>query len=296
MILHATWFRHVRQPRAGLRVTFERAELIHTLRTAPPMRCAKADLPVLCFATFRDDARSNSGVSACHALALDVDTPTATPRETCIAIAHELGGVEVFAYSTASSMPRAFKLRVIVPYSEPVSGDEHRAAFSLASRVLVCAGVEVDRVCSDPARAFFTWCVPASGVYFSQHLSGVSWPAKLAAQAELEHVARERARAAARRPALRSTRGGGDVVERARRYLATIPGAVAGQHGHDATFGAALKLVRGFGCDVDQAFELLASDFNTRCVPPWSARDLRRKVEQASGARIDGGWLVGRAR
>src|SRR5439155_433827 len=36
-----------------------------------------------------------------------------------------------------------------------------------------------------------------------------------------------------------------DVIVRARAYLATIPGAVAGSRGHDRTFYAANRLVRG---------------------------------------------------
>lgn len=73
----------------------------------------------------------------------------------------------------------------------------------------------------------------------------------------------------------------GDVRERARLYLGTIPGAVAGQHGHDRTFYAAGKLVRGFALDHEAAYALLA-EWNQKCEPPWSEHDLRRKLEQAA--------------
>ncbi len=36
------------------------------------------------------------------------------------------------------------------------------------------------------------------------------------------------------------------ALERARKYLAAIPGAVSGQGGHDQTFSAACALVNGF--------------------------------------------------
>jgi hypothetical protein len=73
----------------------------------------------------------------------------------------------------------------------------------------------------------------------------------------------------------------GDVLSRARAYIATIPGAVAGQRGHDRTFYAANRLVRGFALDPDAAYPLLA-EWNQKCDPPWSEYDLRRKLEEAA--------------
>ena len=48
------------------------------------------------------------------------------------------------------------------------------------------------------------------------------------------------------------------VVERARRYLAAIPPAVAGQHGDAHTFRVCCRLVRGFALDDDEAFAVLS--------------------------------------
>lgn len=73
----------------------------------------------------------------------------------------------------------------------------------------------------------------------------------------------------------------GDVRERARRYLATIPPAVAGEHGHDQTFHAACRIVQGFDLSVDDALPLLA-EWNACCQPPWNEQELRHKVEDAS--------------
>ena len=72
-----------------------------------------------------------------------------------------------------------------------------------------------------------------------------------------------------------------DVVERARKYIAKCPPAVSGQHGHDHTFAVAVRLVRGFSLPADVAYALL-SEWNRACLPPWSERDLRRKVAQAA--------------
>ena len=71
-----------------------------------------------------------------------------------------------------------------------------------------------------------------------------------------------------------------DVVERARRYLAALPPAVAGQHGDAATFRACCRLVRGFLLSDDEAFALIR-EWNARCEPPWTDRELAHKIHRA---------------
>jgi hypothetical protein len=73
----------------------------------------------------------------------------------------------------------------------------------------------------------------------------------------------------------------GDVVDRARKYLARVPGAISGQGGHSHTFATAVRLVKGFALDEETAFAVL-SEWNATCEPPWSERDLRRKVKEAA--------------
>jgi RecA-family ATPase len=74
-----------------------------------------------------------------------------------------------------------------------------------------------------------------------------------------------------------------DVIERARRYLAKMPPAIAGQHGHDQTFAVACTLVQGFGLSVAEAAPLFA-EYNARCSPPWSEHDLAHKLADADRA------------
>ena len=76
-----------------------------------------------------------------------------------------------------------------------------------------------------------------------------------------------------------------DVIERARRYLAKMPPAVSGQHGHDQTFSVACTLVQGFGLSVAEAGPLFA-EYNTRCSPPWSEHDLAHKLSGVRSSRI----------
>ena len=71
-----------------------------------------------------------------------------------------------------------------------------------------------------------------------------------------------------------------DVVTRARRYLAAMPAAVAGQHGDVATFQVCCRLVRGFRLTDADALSAL-DEWNARCAPPWSDRELAQKVRHA---------------
>jgi hypothetical protein len=88
-----------------------------------------------------------------------------------------------------------------------------------------------------------------------------------------------------------------DVLERARRYLAAIPPAVAGKRGDVRTFHVCCRLARGFGLTTGDALSLLA-DWNARCDPPWSERELLAKLDHATryGREPIGGLLQGGAR
>ncbi len=71
-----------------------------------------------------------------------------------------------------------------------------------------------------------------------------------------------------------------DILERARRYIAAIPPAVAGQLGDTATYRVCCRLVRGFDLGEEDALAVLA-DWNRACEPPWSEHDLRTKLQAA---------------
>lgn len=71
------------------------------------------------------------------------------------------------------------------------------------------------------------------------------------------------------------------LLRRASAYLGKLPPAIAGQNGHTTTFRAAIILVRRFGLPPDAALHLLLTEYNPRCDPPWSERELRHKVEDA---------------
>lgn len=72
----------------------------------------------------------------------------------------------------------------------------------------------------------------------------------------------------------------GVAVRRARAYLATIEGAVSGQRGHDRTMRVAGVLIQKFGLTLDQAWPLFL-EWNERCEPQWSEKELLHKLQDA---------------
>lgn len=86
-----------------------------------------------------------------------------------------------------------------------------------------------------------------------------------------------------------------DVTERARRYMATMEAAVSGAGGHNATFKVAIALRHGFGLTINEAWPLML-EYNERCDPRWSLRELKHKLEQVEKAHHTEprGHLLGR--
>jgi hypothetical protein len=67
------------------------------------------------------------------------------------------------------------------------------------------------------------------------------------------------------------------------RYMDAFPPAVSGEGGHRRTYRAACLLTWGFGLDPEVALAFL-TEYNARCVPPWTPAELRHKVESAAAA------------
>ncbi len=85
----------------------------------------------------------------------------------------------------------------------------------------------------------------------------------------------------------------GNRLGRAAQYLAAIPPAVSGQHGDLRTFQVCCRLTRGFALSDDEALALLV-EWNRRCRPPWSERELYDKLRRSRtyGREPIGGLLA----
>ncbi len=94
------------------------------------------------------------------------------------------------------------------------------------------------------------------------------------------------------------------VEERARRYVAAMPPAIAGQNGHDALFNVVRALIHGFGFTPDEARPFVENYNATSCQPPWSEGELNHKLRSVDGLssrwprgylRNDGEWQPSKA-
>lgn len=68
--------------------------------------------------------------------------------------------------------------------------------------------------------------------------------------------------------------------DRARAYVAKIPGAIEGNHGDDQTLAVANVLVWDFALSPSEALTILR-EYNSRCSPQWTEAELNRKLNSA---------------
>lgn len=242
---------------------------------APKTWPRKADLPRVALATFADGYRKNDGLIAAFAIAVDVDAP----RFDDVAAALPF---RALLHSTWSGGVRGF-----VMIDRPIrTADDYRRAGRFVLGHLERAGIVPDYsslVVSQP------WAVPASrpGYRFAE----ISGP-----ELDVRHALRVIPRDEPQAPPARDPRDFGDDLERRTRrasaWLAKVDPAISGSRGSVPTFRAALGLVRGFNLPADVAFELMRAEYNPRCLPPWSERELRHKIRQAlQRGRRDAGFL-----
>jgi Bifunctional DNA primase/polymerase, N-terminal len=89
---------------------------------------------------------------------------------------------------------------------------------------------------------------------------------------------------------------GNRQLARARAYARAYPGAISGQNGHTVTFTLAVHIVRGFALAPELALRVLLEEFNGRCRPAWSVRELNHKVDDATRSKEPLGYLLERGR
>jgi hypothetical protein len=228
-------------------------------------------------AEFTDSRRSRDTVTRVWALTLDHDA-----GEALDAVAGRLDGLARFQHTTRKHTPEAPRCRVVVQLSRSVSPFEYEA---LWRRFAQFAG-EVDPAPKDPSRFWFLPGCPLGAEFVAQKFDGLPL--------DVDHwLAKPDPTAVVRAPSnWKPTKERASVVDRARRYIARMPEAVAGSGGHAATWDVALVLARGFDLSESDTFELLAQEYNPRCSPSWSEKELRHKAKQASQSRAPGGFLL----
>jgi replicative DNA helicase len=85
----------------------------------------------------------------------------------------------------------------------------------------------------------------------------------------------------------------GDALKRASAYIAKMPEAISGSGGHQALWDVALVLTKGFSLSEQDAFDLVNQEYNPRCSPPWSEKEVRHKIESAARkGKVPQGYLL----
>lgn len=251
----------------------------------PRVVADKHHAPGLSFATYRGDRRSLANVETVHAVGLDLDK-----RLDWDVLAGLCDPFESFVHTTWTSTDEAPRARAFLLLSRPVTGDEYRRVYAACAEQCTIAGLEIDRAASDPSRFWFLPSIPPGGKFRYTIGRGKT----IDVDGALARVPSTPAAPAV--PDRPSAPPAPDTEARAAAYLARCEPAVSGNGGHRVTFDVAQRLVRGFSLDEETAYRLLA-DWNQRCDPPWSERELRRKVQQAARhGRMAEGALADRRR
>jgi archaellum biogenesis ATPase FlaH len=81
------------------------------------------------------------------------------------------------------------------------------------------------------------------------------------------------------------------ITDRASAYISKCEPSISGSNGHGAAIKVAHILVNGFALDRQDALSLFA-EFNARCQPPWSDREIEHKIDSAFKFNCERGWLV----
>jgi hypothetical protein len=77
-----------------------------------------------------------------------------------------------------------------------------------------------------------------------------------------------------------------NVLERAKKYLSVMDPSIKGDPGNPQLVKAACRVVQGFNLDPTTALEAIA-EWNSRCVPPWSDKELRYTILRAKDRPSD---------
>jgi hypothetical protein len=78
--------------------------------------------------------------------------------------------------------------------------------------------------------------------------------------------------------------------DRCLKYVAKMPGAISGSGGHAATFDV-VRAARGFALSEDETLDIL-HEYNERCEPPWSERELIHKASYVTKMRKAEGYIL----
>lgn len=225
---------------------------------------------------------------AMSALVLDFDDGNAS-RDALEAL---FGQRKALVHTSKSHTAENYSYRVILALSRDVTKREYELLWQAVTRPFLSLPDPATKDCS---RYWYGPCVLPTTEYATFAFTGQPLDVDAIVEAEEAREAAIAAAAKARPTRQYSTEGRMSVEERASRYVSKMDASISGSHGHDALWAATVALVRGFELSRDEAYAILWSEFNPRCQPQWSAKEINHKLDCAEKAKLEPGYLLGDA-
>jgi hypothetical protein len=255
---------------------------------AAPVEFRGKDTPGWSAAAFIGPSRRSDRCTAVHGLVLDFDDGKA-PRSVIETL---FAGHRALAHTSKSHTAENQSYRVVLDLTRPVLPAEYAILWSAVTRDYAD---RVDQAAKDCSRFWFVPCRTEATEYESFGFDGDPIDVDAVLEAERERARKIAADIESRRMATRQPAGRMSVVDRASRYVSRMDASIAGSGGHKALWAATLALVKGFALPTAEAGAILASEFNPRCQPAWSKREIDHKLDNAEKANSESGYLLGDA-
>ncbi len=257
---------------------------LSSLLANPHVLARKSDGGLAVWATTNGQGCDRASLVASTANTFDLDS--GCPAFDDVVSRVHSTGIAAWVHTTSSHRSDAPRCRVIVPFLAPIPPADALESGRALEGIFADAGLVVDPKARDyDTRKNYLPAIVAGGEYRWAHVEGE--PAPVADLLEVRRIEREAEEHLAALAALRQARAaslrspvGASAYSRALAYTATVPGAVSGQGGHAATFLMAARLIKGFALSDGEALDVLSA-WNLTCLPPWTPRELARKVREA---------------
>lgn len=234
-------------------------------------------------AIFQPPQRAAANVRMVSALVLDYDTGGSWDRVVGTWAKHY--GV-VYTTKSHGTTTDGDRLRAVLPLERTVTPEEYAKLWTWAARVSTEAGCAPDPQCKDVSRFWYDPTMPPGG-WRAMRLTGTPLDPDGILPTLIDET--PRLRVVPPPVAMSSDRR----ASRASSYLAKIPGAVSGDNGHTQTFNAVAAVMIGFDLDESSTHALIWNEYNPRCDPPWSEREIEHKIRQvAAKCQRERGYLL----
>ncbi len=263
----------------GTRHSIDWNHWFDTLSKPPALYDKKTNIPGWSAATFVNDHRNNENVETISALVLDVDDGGS--MEDAHYAFREWFCFLHTSYSHGATnkegkpCPPRRCFRIVLPLTRPVIPYEYQQLWLWAQHYAHQHHIKLDPAPKAPGQFWYLPALRPSAKHVHQSLQTSSThflnPDLLLQQTP--HIVSSHSNS--NLPSFEHR------LERARKLLAQAKPSIQGQHGSKALLNVAIALRRGFELSPEQCVQLIQQHFNARCEPPWTTKEIEKKVTDA---------------